>query len=101
MNIYWQTILILKMRTFAFLENYRKMKMKWNLIQYVLKSTLILFNFNLFPFFFLFFYRAYETSKMYRELKLRGALIYNRELRLLPLEQIFEKVQASNWSAIT
>lgn len=37
-------------------------------------------------------FRAYETSKMYRELKLRGALIYNRELRLLPLEQIFEKV---------
>ena len=40
----------------------------------------------------LFTFRAYETSKMYRELKLRGALIYNRELRLLPLEQIFEKV---------
>ena len=38
------------------------------------------------------FYRAYETSKMYRELKLRGALIYNKQLRLLPLEEIYEKV---------
>jgi len=37
-------------------------------------------------------FRAYETSKMYRELKLRGALIYNKELRLLPLEEIYDKV---------
>lgn len=37
-------------------------------------------------------FRAYETSKMYRELKLRGALIYNKQLRLLPLEEIYEKV---------
>ncbi|XP_057293907.1 Bardet-Biedl syndrome 5 protein homolog [Hydractinia symbiolongicarpus] len=37
-------------------------------------------------------FRAYETSKMYRELKLRGALVYEKQLRLLPLEQIYEKV---------
>ena len=41
---------------------------------------------------YFYFYRAYETSKMYRELKLRGALIYNKQLRLLPLEEIYEKV---------
>lgn len=38
------------------------------------------------------YFRAYETSKMYRELKLRGALVYEKQLRLLPLEQIYEKV---------
>ncbi|XP_013400107.1 Bardet-Biedl syndrome 5 protein homolog isoform X2 [Lingula anatina] len=37
-------------------------------------------------------HRAYETSKMYRELKLRGALITNKQLRLLPLEQVYDKV---------
>eukprot|EP00794_Sanderia_malayensis_P003122 gene3122-3590_t len=37
-------------------------------------------------------FRAYETSKLYRELKLRGALIYNKQLRLLPLEQVYDKV---------
>jgi len=37
-------------------------------------------------------HRAYETSKMYRDLKLRGALINNRQLRLLPLEQVYDKV---------
>ena len=30
---------------------------------------------------------------MYRELKLRGALIYNKQLRLLPLEQVYDKVR--------
>lgn len=37
-------------------------------------------------------YRAYETSKMYRDLKLRGALIQNKQLRLLPQEQVYDKV---------
>ncbi|CAH1238545.1 Bardet-Biedl syndrome 5 protein-like isoform X1 [Branchiostoma floridae] len=37
-------------------------------------------------------HRAYETSKMYRDLKLRGALIQNKQLRLLPQEQVFNKV---------
>ena len=36
--------------------------------------------------------RAYESSKLYRDLKLRGALILNKQLRLLPLEQVYDKV---------
>lgn len=32
--------------------------------------------------------RAYVSSKMYRELKLRGAIMKNKQLQLLPLEQI-------------
>lgn len=37
-------------------------------------------------------HRAYETSKMYRDLKLRGALIQNKQLRLLPREQVYDKI---------
>ncbi|XP_060634685.1 Bardet-Biedl syndrome 5 protein [Anolis sagrei] len=37
-------------------------------------------------------HRAYETSKMYRELKLRCALIQNKQLRLLPKEQVYDKI---------
>ena len=37
-------------------------------------------------------FRAYETSKLYRDLKLRGALIQNKSLRLLPLEEIYDQV---------
>lgn len=37
-------------------------------------------------------HRAYETSKLYRDLKLRGALINNKQLRLLPQEQVYDKV---------
>jgi Bardet-Biedl syndrome 5 protein len=37
-------------------------------------------------------FRAYETSKLYRDLKLRGALIQNKQLRLLPQEQVYDKV---------
>ena len=37
-------------------------------------------------------HRAYETSKMYRELKLRAALLVNKELKLLPQEQLYTKV---------
>ncbi|TRY92807.1 hypothetical protein DNTS_024874 [Danionella cerebrum] len=36
--------------------------------------------------------RAYETSKMYRDLKLRGALIQNKQLRLLPQEQVYDRI---------
>ncbi|XP_041699345.1 Bardet-Biedl syndrome 5 protein homolog [Coregonus clupeaformis] len=36
-------------------------------------------------------HRAYETSKMYRDLKLRGALIQNKQLRLLPREEVYDK----------
>uniref|UniRef100_A0AAY4AVZ5 Bardet-Biedl syndrome 5 protein homolog n=1 Tax=Denticeps clupeoides TaxID=299321 RepID=A0AAY4AVZ5_9TELE len=37
-------------------------------------------------------HRAYETSKMYRDLKLRAALIQNKQLRLLPQEQVYDKI---------
>ncbi|XP_071542202.1 BBSome complex member BBS5 isoform X4 [Panulirus ornatus] len=37
-------------------------------------------------------YKAYNSSKMYRELKLRGAFIQNKQLRILPQEQIFSRV---------
>uniref|UniRef100_A0A3B3RIP5 Bardet-Biedl syndrome 5 protein homolog n=1 Tax=Paramormyrops kingsleyae TaxID=1676925 RepID=A0A3B3RIP5_9TELE len=37
-------------------------------------------------------HRAYETSKMYRDLKLRAALIHNKQLRLLPQEQVYDKI---------
>uniref|UniRef100_A0AAX7U934 BBSome complex member BBS5 PH domain-containing protein n=1 Tax=Astatotilapia calliptera TaxID=8154 RepID=A0AAX7U934_ASTCA len=37
-------------------------------------------------------HRAYETSKMYRDLKLRAALIQNKQLRLLPREQVYDKI---------
>lgn len=40
----------------------------------------------------LFCCRAYETSKMYRDLKLRAALIQNKQLRLLPREQVYDKI---------
>ncbi|XP_002734271.1 BBSome complex member BBS5-like [Saccoglossus kowalevskii] len=37
-------------------------------------------------------HRAYETSKMYRDLKLRGALINNKQLKLLPQEQVYDQI---------
>jgi len=36
--------------------------------------------------------RAYETSKLYRDLKLRGSILKDGELLLLPYEQIYTKV---------
>lgn len=36
--------------------------------------------------------RAYETSKMYRDFKLRSALIRNKQLRLLPQEHVYDKI---------
>jgi len=41
---------------------------------------------------YLFGCRAYETSKLYREVKLRGALLENKQLKLLPQEQIYNTV---------
>lgn len=35
--------------------------------------------------------RSYETTKMYRDLKLRGAIVQDRQLALLPKEQVFSK----------
>lgn len=36
--------------------------------------------------------RAYQTSKLYRDLKLRGAIIKDGELTLLPKEEIYSKM---------
>jgi Bardet-Biedl syndrome 5 protein len=37
--------------------------------------------------------RAYETSKLYRDLKLRGSVINNGELIMLPQEQVYSKIE--------
>ena len=37
-------------------------------------------------------HRAYETSKLYRDLKLRAAIIKENELILLPHEQVFSTI---------
>lgn len=37
-------------------------------------------------------FRAYETSKLYRDLKLRGAIIKDKGLIMLPDEQVYTKV---------
>ena len=36
--------------------------------------------------------RAYETSKLYRDLKLRGSIIRDQQLILLPLEQVYNQI---------
>ena len=44
--------------------------------------------------------RAYETSKLYRDLKLRGSIIRDNQLLLLPLEKVYNKIpDAWNLSA--
>jgi len=42
-------------------------------------------------------HRAYETSKLYRDLKLRGAIIRDKELLLLPREEVITKT-AGVWN---
>ena len=37
-------------------------------------------------------YRSYDTSRLYRELKLRGAIIKQKALRLLPGEKVYSKL---------
>ena len=37
-------------------------------------------------------HRAYETTRMYRDIKLRGAIVRDKQLFLLPSEQIYDKV---------
>lgn len=37
-------------------------------------------------------FRSYETTKLYRELKLRGAIIKEKELALLPHEQVYTRL---------
>ena len=59
---------------------------KWMQLQYMMPSALIT------TWILLYHYRAYETSKLYRDLKLRGAMVQNKQLRLLPQEQVYDKV---------
>jgi Bardet-Biedl syndrome 5 protein len=57
-------------------------------VQSVLRCLFILtfiHNFN-------FYNRAYETSKLYRDLKLRGSIVKDGDLILLPQEQIYSKI---------
>ena len=42
-------------------------------------------------------YRAYDTSRLFRDLKLRGAIIKDKNLILLPNEQLYNKV-AGVWN---
>ena len=37
-------------------------------------------------------HRAYLSSSLYREVAMRGALLADKELRLLPQEQLYNKV---------
>lgn len=37
-------------------------------------------------------HKAYMSSKLYRELKLRGAVVHNKQLKILPLEQVITTV---------
>lgn len=37
-------------------------------------------------------YRSYETTKLYRDLKLRGAIIKEKQLIMLPDEDVINKV---------
>lgn len=37
-------------------------------------------------------FKSYETTKLYRDLKLRGAIIQNKQLMMLPDEDIYNKV---------
>jgi Bardet-Biedl syndrome 5 protein len=38
-------------------------------------------------------YKAYQTTKMYREIKLRSAIINNKKLNLLPQENLYSTIQ--------
>lgn len=37
-------------------------------------------------------HHSYESTRLYRDLRLRGAIIQDKELRLLPQEQVYSKV---------
>eukprot|EP00943_MAST-04B_sp_MAST-4B-sp1_P003945 g3945.t1 len=37
-------------------------------------------------------YRSYDTTRLYRDLKLRGAIIKQKSLRLLPGEKVYSKI---------
>jgi hypothetical protein len=50
---------------------------------------------SVFFFFVWVFGRSYETTKLYRDMKLRGAIIRDKQLILLPEETIYRKVNLS------
>lgn len=35
------------------------------------------------------FFRAYNSSRLYRELKLRGAIVHNKQIKVLSQETVF------------
>ncbi|CAH1166825.1 unnamed protein product [Phyllotreta striolata] len=40
-------------------------------------------------------HKAYNSSRLYRELKLRGAVVHNKQLKILPLEQVVSTVHGA------
>lgn len=38
-------------------------------------------------------FRAYLSSKLYREIKLRGAIVQNKQLKMLPMEQVYSTLE--------
>lgn len=57
----------------------------------------LVYNFFLFcnqtvPFNSMFGFRAYNSSRLYRELKLRGAILKNGRLRLLMFEKMYSTI---------
>merc|ERR1719428_1338411 len=42
-------------------------------------------------------FKSYESTKLYRDLKLRGAIIKDKELVMLPNEQVYDKI-AGIWN---
>ncbi|KAF8565797.1 hypothetical protein P879_08160 [Paragonimus westermani] len=44
---------------------------------------------------FIAVYKAYDTSRMYREMKLRACLLDNKKLMLLPTEKLYEEIDGA------
>ncbi|KAF7254857.1 hypothetical protein EG68_08854 [Paragonimus skrjabini miyazakii] len=44
---------------------------------------------------FIAVYKAYDTSRMYREMKLRACLLDNKKLMLLPMEKLYEEIDGA------
>ncbi|KAA3672807.1 Bardet-Biedl syndrome 5 protein [Paragonimus westermani] len=44
---------------------------------------------------FIAVYKAYDTSRMYREMKLRACLLDNKKLMLLPKEKLYEEIDGA------
>ena len=57
----------------------------WHLVRFIADCALKWLIIN-------FFYRAYSSSKIYRELKLRGAILQDKQLKIVPKEQIVNTI---------